>query len=824
MIKLPQFLSNLFSPTPEPTLNQQAGLTENWQPVESTPIQPGNPTTYAGGNPPGIQPPSMAPYFSGSIPPAMQLQPDTVRTQYGSGSIPSARLMPVGPAGQAGLSSAIQSVVSQQADSGSLITLSMPAQYIVTPGSNISVSWVPVASNLGLFGPVSGAATLPTFRSMVAADEPSTTVNSVTNDTNIHGSIAAQNLTLSWSGLLAIARGGTGTATPNLVAGSNITITGSWPNQTISSSGGGIGGVSKIYTNYLASAADNGTLLSFDSSNSSGGSSGGGVTLTLPSPPPSNKWVVFVENIGAGLLVVSPNGLDIDNSPSSLGVTQFQGFVIFTDGVNYFTETGLSEGGGGGGGTVLSVAMTVPSWLSVSGSPITSAGTLAVTATGGLTSNQVLATPNGTSGALAVRPLVAADLPSSTANSVVNDTNVTGSITAQVLTLGWTGTLVAARLNSNVVQGITNGTNVTGTISAQNLTLGWTGQLSVANGGTGTASPGLVAGSNITITGSWPNQTISSSGGSGGGFGGVSYLHSSYLAQSSDAGKLLSFDSSSSSSSSLKLTLPNPPPSSTWAIFVENIGVGNLIVSPNGLQLDSSSSSLNLTQYQGLVIFTDGSNYFAETGLPEGVTGSSYDPFDLMLSPLQSLTPPVLSSLTWGNQGSASATANSGGALYLNGGTGSGSDNNIILYKSASATGTWTFQIGFVLGAVISGISEAGIILRESGTSKLITFYYGVNSGMLYRLDKWTSYTAFSAHYQTSNSPTPVGPIIWLQVNNNGSKLTWSTSIDGQNWKQFYQANLTDFFTTGPNQVGIGVDSNSSGQVNDAVFVQWTGV
>jgi len=30
----------------------------------------------------------------------------------------------------------------------------------------------------------------------------------------------------------------------------------------------------------------------------------------------------------------------------------------------------------------------------------------------------------------------------------------------------------------------------------------------VANGGTGTATPGLVQGANITITGSWPNQTI----------------------------------------------------------------------------------------------------------------------------------------------------------------------------------------------------------------------------------------------------------------------------------------------------------------------------
>jgi len=41
----------------------------------------------------------------------------------------------------------------------------------------------------------------------------------------------------SFSGLLDVANGGTGTATPALVAGTNVTITGTWPNQTVNSSG-----------------------------------------------------------------------------------------------------------------------------------------------------------------------------------------------------------------------------------------------------------------------------------------------------------------------------------------------------------------------------------------------------------------------------------------------------------------------------------------------------------------------------------------------------------------------------------------------------------
>jgi len=44
----------------------------------------------------------------------------------------------------------------------------------------------------------------------------------------------------------------------------------------------------------------------------------------------------------------------------------------------------------------------------------------------------------------------------------------------------------------------------------------FTGVLDVANGGTGTATPSLVAGTNVTITGSFPNQTINSTGGGGG--------------------------------------------------------------------------------------------------------------------------------------------------------------------------------------------------------------------------------------------------------------------------------------------------------------------
>ena len=55
---------------------------------------------------------------------------------------------------------------------------------------------------------------------------------------------------------------------------------------------------------------------------------------------------------------------------------------------------------------------------------------------------------------------------------------------------------------------IANGGTGTSSTTFANLTTNVTGLLPVANGGTGTATPALVQGANITITGTWPNQTI----------------------------------------------------------------------------------------------------------------------------------------------------------------------------------------------------------------------------------------------------------------------------------------------------------------------------
>lgn len=63
-----------------------------------------------------------------------------------------------------------------------------------------------------------------------------------------------------------------------------------------------------------------------------------------------------------------------------------------------------------------------------------------------------------------------------------------------------TGTASASQLNENVVQVVADDTNVTGDIASQTLTLGWTGTLSPARGGTGVANN---AASTIAISGNY---------------------------------------------------------------------------------------------------------------------------------------------------------------------------------------------------------------------------------------------------------------------------------------------------------------------------------
>ena len=118
---------------------------------------------------------------------------------------------------------------------------------------------------------------------------------------------------------------------------------------------------------------------------------------------------------GTGVgLTLQTNG--VNNGLQSLLNLQQGTNVTIVDNGNGTVTINSTGGGGGGGGTVTSVALTVPSAFAVSGSPITSAGTLAITGAG--TSGDYI---DGT-GALQPFPTIPTELRD------LSDVNISGPV------------------------------------------------------------------------------------------------------------------------------------------------------------------------------------------------------------------------------------------------------------------------------------------------------------------------------------------------------------------------------------------------------------
>jgi hypothetical protein len=183
----------------------------------------------------------------------------------------------------------------------------------------------------------------------------------------------------------------------------------------------------------------------------------------------------------------SGSNADITALTNAAGI-QIGAPTLGARGVGTINATGLFINGvgvGTGSGSVTSVAMSVPSFLSVAGSPITTSGTLAVTLSG-----TALPVANGgtgqttyTDGQLLIGNSTGNTLSKATltAGSNISITNGNGSITIASTAGSGTVTSVAA-------SGGTTGLSFTGTPITTSGTLTLAGTLAIASGGTGATS------------------------------------------------------------------------------------------------------------------------------------------------------------------------------------------------------------------------------------------------------------------------------------------------------------------------------------------------
>src|SRR5271170_4664163 len=150
-----------------------------------------------------------------------------------------------------------------------------------------------------------------------------------------------------------------------------------------------------------------------------------------------------------------------------------------------------------------------PTTINVSGSPAL-AGNVILTAGTGVTLSQVgnvitVSSTGGGGGVSSLNSLTGAiviESPDGTISVGVSGSNVTIDVVDAT----------SSQLGGIVLTGDLGNTATSPEVVSTHLS----SPLPVNQGGTGTTTPSLVAGTGITITGTWPDQTIAASGGGGG--------------------------------------------------------------------------------------------------------------------------------------------------------------------------------------------------------------------------------------------------------------------------------------------------------------------
>lgn len=491
-------------------------------------------------------------------------------------------------------------------------------------------------------------------------------------------------------------------------------------------------------------------------------------TVTLPAAPSGFRranWWVSISNYGGGIVSISPNGRTLDGSSSNITLAAGQSVVIDTDGSNYFTQRGMGSGGSSITLQTNSVNNGSQSKLNlVAGSNVTltddGVGDVTIAASGGGGGAMVLISEQVLSGA-------AASVTFSSIPQTFDTLRL--EIKARCSDAGVGNVGIAVELNGDTGSNYSRefiGVNNGATAAGHNLaTTPGNAAMALATAASADANEAAVT---VVLIPRYASTTFNKSG-----ISNVTTMDSTTASQTYQIGWKWNNTAAITSITLVDASGGNFLAGCSFALY--GIGGGGALATPSGFQL------------------YDGANYWN-------------------FSPAFKCTPPVASTFSWVNQGSATETA-SGGQLYLH----SPDLDNTGVHLRVASIGTNTQLIATIVpviwGYLAPGSNNANscVVFRESATGKLVEITFAFDNQQPLVIAAWSlnSPTVFNVEMVK----TTVGrtfPYITVKLQKTGGNIILSYSFDGgANYVQLLSEAQTAHFTTAPDQWGYGAESHS---------------
>lgn len=287
------------------------------------------------------------------------------------------------------------------------VGLALPTSVFSISGSPVTISgtltgaFIVQNANTVFAGPASGVATAPTFRSLGVADIPTLPYLSTTLGTANGLSVSGSTLSL-------------GTASTSTTGALTSTDWNTFNGKQASG-------------NYITALS--GDVVATGPGSASSTIQAGAVTLAKMANLAANS--IIGNNTGSAAVPLALTGTQV-TAMLNVFTTSLQGLAPASGGgtVNFLRADGswATPPGGGGSGTVTSVGLADSTGIfNVSGTPVTTSGTLTLSSLQTQTANTFLAAPNGTTGAPTFRTIVPADISNLTNTQLSGSAGVTNA-------------------------------------------------------------------------------------------------------------------------------------------------------------------------------------------------------------------------------------------------------------------------------------------------------------------------------------------------------------------------------------------------------------